>query len=149
KNKKILNNNAFISHDKQGKEVIVMGAGVAFGLKSGQHMELTGRYKIFSNADSTINERLKGIVSEIPEEYMKITERIVYILETELDKKVDDVIYISITEHIHGAVERFKKDIQVANRRLIDIKRLFSDDFDTGVMALDDIERQFGIRFDE
>ena len=146
---KILNNNAFISHDKQGKEVIVMGAGVAFGLKSGQHMELTGRYKIFSNADSTINERLKAIVSEIPEEYMKITERIVYILETQFDKKVDDVIYISLTEHIHGAVERFKKDIQVTNPMLMDIKRLFRDEFDTGVMALDDIERQFGIKFDE
>src|SRR5699024_1201821 len=45
--------------------------------------------------------------------------------------------------------ERFKKDIQVTNPMLIDIKRLFRDEFDTGVMALDDIERQFGIKFDE
>lgn len=146
---KILNNNAFISRDEQGKEVIVMGAGVAFGKKNGQQVELTGRYKIFSDADSMINERLKTIVSEIPEIYMKITERIVYILETQFDKKVDDVIYISLTEHIHGAVERLKKNIQVTNPMLMDIKRLFKDEFEVGLIALDDIEQQFGIRFDE
>src|SRR5699024_12380956 len=137
------------SQFKQRTEVSVMSVGVAFCQKCVQHMVLTGLYKIFSNADSTINERLKAIVSEIPEEYMKITEWIVYILETQFDKKVDDVIYTSLTEHIHGAVERFKKDIQVTNPMLMDIKRLFRDEFDTGVMALDDIERQFGIKFDE
>ncbi|GAA0333645.1 PRD domain-containing protein [Oceanobacillus oncorhynchi subsp. oncorhynchi] len=145
---KILNNNAFISHDEHGKEVIVMGVGLAFGKKNGEQIELTGRYKIFSN-DSMINERLKAIVSEIPEEYMKITERIVYILEKQFDKTVDDVIYISLTEHIHGAVERLKKDIQVTNPMLMDIKRLFKDEFETGLIALDDIERQFGMKFDE
>lgn len=146
---KILNNNAFISYDEQSKEVIVMGTGVAFGKKNGQHVELIGRYKIFSNEDSMMNERLKAIVSEIPEEYMKITERIVYILESQFDKKVDDVVYVSLTEHIHGAVERLKKGVQLTNPLLIDIKRLFRDEFEAGLMALDDIQQQFDVTFGE
>src|SRR5699024_11903131 len=49
----------------------------------------------------------------------------------------------------NDVVEKFKKDIQVTNPMLIYIKILFRDEFDTCVMSLDDIERQFGIKFDE
>ena len=39
---KVLNNNAFISLDEQGEEIIVMGKGIAFGKKGNQHIDLTG-----------------------------------------------------------------------------------------------------------
>ncbi|WEG73060.1 BglG family transcription antiterminator LicT [Vagococcus intermedius] len=146
---KILNNNAFISYDSHGKEVIVMGNGIAFGQKVGKEVTPTGRYKIFSNTDSETNERLKAIVAEIPEEYMKITERIIFILEKQYDKKINDVVYISLTEHIHGAVERHKKGIEVTNPMLMDIKRLFKDEYEIGLSAIEDIENEFGIPFGE
>ena len=146
---KILNNNAFISIDKSGEEVIVMGKGVAFGKKQGNEVELSGGYKIFSNSDQELNQRLKNIVSDIPEEYMKITEQVVFMLEKEYDKKVNDIIYVSLTEHIHGAVERFKKGIQIKNPLLIDIKRLFRDEYEVSKQALEAIQEEFGIEFEE
>lgn len=146
---KILNNNAFISIDKNGEEVIVTGKGIAFGKKQGNEVELSGGYKIFSNSDQELNKRLKNIVSDIPEEYMKITEQVVFMLEKEYDKKVNDIIYVSLTEHIHGAVERFKKGIQIKNPLLIDIKRLFRDEYEVGKQALEAIQEEFGIEFEE
>lgn len=38
---KILNNNAFISIDKSGEEIVVMGRGIAFGKKQGNEVELS------------------------------------------------------------------------------------------------------------
>lgn len=146
---KILNNNAFISIDKSGEEIVVMGRGIAFGKKQGNEVELSGGYKIFSNSDKELNQRLKNIVSDIPEEYMKITEQVVCVLEKEYDKKVNDIIYVSLTEHIHGAVERFKKGIQIKNPLLIDIKRLFRDEYEVSKQALEAIKEEFGIEFEE
>ena len=146
---KILNNNAFISIDKSGEEIVVMGRGIAFGKKQGNEVEISGGYKIFSNSDKELNQRLKNIVSDIPEEYMKITEQVVCMLEKEYDKKVNDIIYVSLTEHIHGAVERFKKGIQIKNPLLIDIKRLFRDEYEVSKQALEAIKEEFGIEFEE
>ena len=146
---KILNNNAFISIDKSGEEIVVMGRGIAFGKKQGNEVELSGGYKIFSNSDKELNQRPKNIVSDIPEEYMKITEQVVCMLEKEYDKKVNDIIYVSLTEHIHGAVERFKKGIQIKNPLLIDIKRLFRDEYEVSKQALEAIKEEFGIEFEE
>ena len=146
---KILNNNAFISIDKSGEEIVVMGRGIAFGKKQGNEVELSGGYKIFSNSDKELNQRLKNIVSDIPEEYMKITEQVVCMLEKGYDKKVNDIIYVSLTEHIHGAVERFKKGIQIKNPLLVDIKRLFRDKYEVSKQALEAIKEEFGIEFEE
>lgn len=146
---KILNNNAFISIDKSGEEIVVMGRGIAFGKKQGNEVELSRGYKIFSNSDKELNQRLKNIVSDIPEEYMKITEQVVCVLEKEYYKKVNDIIYVSLTEHIHGAVERFKKGIQIKNPLLIDIKRLFRDEYEVSKQALEAIKEEFGIEFEE
>ena len=146
---KILNNNAFISFDENGAEVIVMGKGIAFGKKTGQDAELVKGYKIFSNSDKGLNQRFKKIISDIPEEYMKITEQVVIVLEKEYDKKINDVIYVSLTEHIHGAIERYKQGIQLKNPMLMDIKRLFRDEYEVSKQALDSIEEQFAISFDE
>lgn len=146
---KILNNNAFISIDKNGEEIIVVGKGIAFGKKQGNEVELSGGYKIFSNSDKELNQRFKNIISDISEEYMKITEQVVFTLEKEYDKKVNDIIYVSLTEHIHGAVERFKKGIQIKNPLLIDIKRLFRDEYEVSKQALKAIKEEFGIEFEE
>lgn len=146
---KVLNNNAFISMDENGQEIIIMGKGIAFGKKQGQDVELVSGYKIFSNSDLELNQRFKKIVSDIPEEYMKITEQVVLILEKEYDKKVNDIIYVTLTEHIHGAVERFKKGIQIKNPLLLDIKRLFKDEYEVSKQTLEVIKEEFGISFDE
>ncbi|MBS3197603.1 CAT RNA binding domain-containing protein [Turicibacter bilis] len=42
---KVLNNNAFISLDENGDEIIVMGKGIAFGKKGNQKVDLTSLHQ--------------------------------------------------------------------------------------------------------
>lgn len=66
-----------------------------------------------SNKDKNLNEKLISIVSEIPEEYLAITTKVVSLFEKQYNKKLNDIIYVSLTEHIHGAIERYKNGIQI------------------------------------
>ncbi|MCI0130913.1 MULTISPECIES: BglG family transcription antiterminator LicT [unclassified Vagococcus] len=146
---KILNNNAFISQDDTGNEVVVMGVGIAFGKKNGQIVEPSNRYKIFSNINSKIIDRFKNVFSDMPEDYLEITERLIFVMEKEYGKKIDDIIYVSLTEHLHGAVERINKGIKVANPLLMDIKRLFKDEFEVGMLGVKEVNQRFEVAFSE
>ena len=138
---KVLNNNAFISLDENGEEIVVMGRGIAFGKKGNQEVDLSGfKYKIFSNKDKNLNEKLISIVSEIPEEYLVITTKVVSLFEKQYNKKLNDIIYVSLTEHIHGAIERYKNGIQVKNPLILEIKRLFTDEYAIGKRTLEIIK---------
>ena len=81
---KVLNNNAFISLDENGEEIIVMGKGIAFGKKGNQQVDLTNlNYKIFSCKNKNINNKLISIVSDLPQEYILLTRKIISTFEKE------------------------------------------------------------------
>lgn len=147
---KVLNNNAFISLDENGEEIIVMGKGIAFGKKGNQQVDLTNlNYKIFSCKNKNINNKLISIVSDLPQEYILLTRKIISTFEKEYNKKLNEIIYVSLTEHIHGAIERYQQGIQVKNPLLMEIKRLFADEYEIGRRALEMIHQDFGVLFEE
>lgn len=147
---KVLNNNAFISLDENGDEVIVMGKGIAFGKKGNQKVDLTNlNYKIFSCKNKNINNKLISIVSDLSQEYILLTRKIISTFEKEYNKKLNEIIYVSLTEHIHGAIERYHQGIQVKNPLLMEIKRLFADEYEIGRRALEMIHQDFGVLFEE
>ncbi|MEE0427311.1 MAG: PRD domain-containing protein [Turicibacter sp.] len=147
---KVLNNNAFISLDENGEEIIVMGKGIAFGKKGNQKVDLTNlNYKIFSCKNKNINNKLISIVSDLSQEYILLTRKIISTFEKEYNKKLNEIIYVSLTEHIHGAIERYHQGIQVKNPLLMEIKRLFADEYEIGRRALEMIHQDFGVLFEE
>ncbi|MBS3201354.1 BglG family transcription antiterminator LicT [Turicibacter bilis] len=147
---KVLNNNAFISLDENGDEIIVMGKGIAFGKKGNQKVDLTNlNYKIFSCKNKNINNKLISIVSDLSQEYILLTRKIILTFEKEYNKKLNEIIYVSLTEHIHGAIERYHQGIQVKNPLLMEIKRLFADEYEIGRRALEMIHQDFGVLFEE
>lgn len=144
---KILNNNAFISKDENDKEIIVMGKGVAFQKKSNEIVEIGEDVKIFSSNENQINEKLKSVILDIPEDYLEITKEIVELLKAKYNKELHDIIYVSLTEHIHGAVERYKNGIEIENPLLNEIKHLYKDEYEVSLEALNIIDKKFGIKF--
>ena len=89
---KILNKQCLYFYWQKWRRNSSYGKRNCLGKKQGNEVELSRGYKIFSNSDKELNQRLKNIVSDIPEEYMEITEQVVCMLEKEYDKKVNDII---------------------------------------------------------
>ena len=145
---KILNNNAFIS-EVNGEEIIVMGKGVAFQKKINDEIMLDENMKIFSNSKSQMNEKMKNVILNIPESYLEITDIIVEMLKKDYNKELHDIIYVSLTEHIHSAVERLKNGIEIKNPLLNEIKSLYRDEYNIAVKGLDVIKEKLGVKFNK
>lgn len=60
-------------------------------------------------------------------EYMTITDRIIKYTEAKFQKAINDIVYLSITDHIYNSALRFKAGVVLKNGLLWDIKRLYKE----------------------
>jgi len=143
---KILNNNFAIVKENDDKEKIIMGKGVCFGKKVGDKVEDHEVDKIFYLQDKIQVARLEELVMKLPLEQIRLAERIINEARLELGKKISDVIYISLADHISFSIKRFKEGFNIRNSLLWDIQRFYPEEYKFGLKALDLIEEEFAIR---
>ena len=60
--KRIYNNNVVVSNDMSGKEIIIIGRGIAFQKKVGEEIGQVKVEKIFSANDESIENNLKRLL---------------------------------------------------------------------------------------
>lgn len=143
---KILNNNVVITTDENNKEIVVMGRGIAFKKRIGDHIPKEVVDKVFKLSDPNMSDNFKELIADIPLEYMKLSDKIILKSKEKLGKKLNDSIYITLTDHMYTAIERTKEGIKVKNALLWDIKRFYKEEFAIGLEALDYIEEKFKVR---
>jgi len=80
---------------------------------------------------------------------MRLSGEIIDYAEQKLGKKLNEGIYISLSDHMYTAIQRIKEGLEVKNALLWEIKRFYKDEFAIGLKALDIIERETGIRLPE
>ncbi|MBM7587270.1 beta-glucoside operon transcriptional antiterminator [Bacillus pakistanensis] len=141
---KVLNNNVIVSiKDKQ--EVIVMGRGIAFNKRAGEDINEEQIEKIFTLEDEEIIKKFKTLIADIPIEYMELSEKIINYAIIQLGKKLNDSIYISLTDHLHFAIDRYKNNLPIKNGLLWETKHLYKEEFEIGIEALNMICDQFNV----
>lgn len=143
---KILNNNVIVSVDENNNEVIAMGKGIAFKKKCGEEIpnEIIDKIYILSSKD--MSNKFQELLADIPLEHMKLSDEIIDYAKITLGKKLNDSIYISLTDHVYTAINRFSEGVLVKNALLWEVKRFYKDEFKLGMKALDMIENKFGVR---
>ncbi len=145
--KKILNNNAVIANNEKKEEVVVTGRGLAFQKQVGDRLDESKMERVFTLADREISNKLKSLLSEIPIEYVNVSESIIHMAREELAISLNDSIYLTLTDHIHFAVERMKKDIFIDNPMVWEVQRFYKDEYAVGLKALKLIEEELGVIF--
>lgn len=146
---KIFNNNVVVALNDKGQEIVVMGRGLGFQKRSGDLIEQDKIEKVFTLSNKDMSDKFQQLVAEIPMEFMVISEQIINYAKVKLGKKLNDSIYISLTDHIHSAVERHRNGIELKNALLWDTKRLYKDEFAVGKEALKMIRDKFDIELPE
>ncbi|MBC2579199.1 BglG family transcription antiterminator LicT [Clostridium sp. DJ247] len=147
--KKILNNNVVVVMDENDNEIIVMGKGLAFQKKSGDEIDETRINKVFTIINADISKQFQELIASIPVKYMRVTSEIIDYAKKQLGRKLSDSIYVSLTDHIYSAIERFMSGITLKNRLLWDIKRLYTKEYAIGMTALDIIYKEFNVKLPE
>jgi beta-glucoside operon transcriptional antiterminator len=141
---KVLNNNAVIS-TKNKQEIIIIGRGISFNKRVGDDINEQLIDKIFTLENEDIMKKFKILIANMPLEYMEISEKIIAYAKMKLGKKLNDSIYIHLTDHIHFAIERYKSNLPIKNGLLWEIRQLYKDEYEIGLEALNMICEQFGV----
>ena len=146
---KVLNNNVVTIINENGEEAVVMGRGLAFQKKKGDEIDESKIEKIFVLENKSINEKLLTLVNDIPAKYLEIAEDIIKYAENKLSTKLNENIYLTLTDHISFAISRAEKNLEIKNAMLWDIKRLHKDEFDVGIHALRVIKENLNVELPE
>ncbi|MEG0297406.1 MAG: PRD domain-containing protein [Clostridium sp.] len=147
--KQMLNNNVVISENENGQEVVVMGRGLAFGTKKGDVIPADKIEKIFTDGQDYHSEHFVKLISEIDLENFEFIECLINYVKTNLGKKLNNSIYITLTDHINTLLERASLNAYVKNTMLWDIKRLYKEEFQLSKEIVYKINDKLGSKFDD
>lgn len=143
--KKVLNNNAVTVINEHNQEIVVMGLGLAFKKRAGDELEEEKVERIFILENKEVSEKLKNLISEIPTKYVEVCEEIINYAEEKLDKKLNENIYLTLTDHISFAISRYKQGLELKNPMVWEIKRFYKQEYAIGLKALDIIKKELQV----
>lgn len=143
---RILNNNVVITLDENDEETIVMGKGIGYQKSKGDTIDEEKVNKVFKISNREVSDKFQELFNKIPIEHMKLSGEIIEFAESKLNKKLNEGIYISLSDHTYTAIKRIKNNITVKNALLWEIKRFYKKEFEIGLKALELIEEKTHVR---
>lgn len=147
--KKLLNNNAAVVVDEFGNEKVVTGKGIIYQKKVGEEVEKDRIEKIFCLSTDALNMKFQEILCNLPLEQINMIEEIVNEIQLSLGRRISDVIYVSLADHIHFSLANFENGITVKNGLMFDIMRFYQDEYKLGCRGLEIIKARTGIKLPE
>lgn len=143
---KIINNNIVGAYDADGKEIVVMGRGLGFKMKKGQTIPEEKIEKIFRMDNQKSFDEFESLVTDIPIEHIQVSSDIITYAMENLGKKINQNIYIALTDHISFAIERYKKGLDFSNPLLWDVKRFYPNEYKIGEYGVKLINSRMGVK---
>lgn len=146
----VINNNIVIILDQNNQEIILMDRGLGFKQRSGNIIDENLIEKRFSLSSSDKEDfSVSQLLINISLEDIKVANKILNYAEEIFNTNVSDSKIISLSDHIHSALERYNSGIELKNNLLWDIKRFYPKEFTVGKEALIIIKQQFGVQLPE
>lgn len=122
---RILNNNIVSAIDEDAQELLILGKGLGFNSKVGDPINESKIEKVFELKDDTM-DKFKMIVNEIPIQFLEVTDDIVKLFKMKTTKDISDVIYISLSDHLYFATQRFARKRGYRKSALVGSETLLS-----------------------
>ncbi|MBD9156964.1 MAG: PRD domain-containing protein, partial [Lachnospiraceae bacterium] len=122
---KILNNNAIVSRDADGQEVIIVGTGIGFHTRIGNKIspEKVSKQYILQGRENY--RRFEALLKEIPFDCIEISEKIIEKAKQELKRDLNSNLIIALADHINFAVSQLKAGNRTPNLMLDEIQRFY------------------------
>lgn len=144
---KILNNNLVLSRNENNEEIIVKGLGIGFHAKRGDKIDETLVEKIFYPENHQNSVQIQQYLLSIPEEYLDFVQKFVdRVKEEEPSLHLNNSIYLSLSDHLMGTVNRFRDGISLKNVLLLDIQQLYKKEYEYGLKMINEINKTFQVQ---
>lgn len=144
----ILNNSSVIVSSEEG-ELIVLGKGIAFGKKIGETIDEGKVERKYLSKSIISTNKFQTLIDKIPLEDFELSFDIIDRIKSAVSYQVDDVIYLSLTDHISFAIQRTKKGIIVPNAVLNEIQMFYPFEFTLGEWAVEYIFDEINVELSD
>lgn len=142
---KIISNNAVMCKDDNDIELIAIGSGLGFGVKVDSVIDESKVEKLYKLSSDSTN-KFERLVNNIPYQHITIANTIIEYAKANLDRDLNENIYITLTDHINFAIERNKQGIEFDNALLWEIKNYYKKEYEIGIKGLELIEENLGVK---
>lgn len=147
---RILTNNALVVLDEKKREKIVCGKGIGFKKRVGDELDPALVEKTYAPAhDGKAAAQLEKLLTELPLEYVEISDRIVQMARITLNQKLGDSLVISLADHLYYTLQRFREGTPIVNGLTWEVKQFYEKEFEVALLAVDMVEEAFGVRLPE
>lgn len=144
----VINNNVVSSADEDGNELVIMGRGVGYQKRTGDEIDSVKIGKIFQLSRENTNQFML-LAKEVPYEHIRLAEKIIRYAQDCLQTKLNQNIYITLTDHLNYALERKKQGIVFQNDLLWEIRQYYRNEYEIGMAALSMIYDELGVMLNE
>lgn len=146
---KVINNNVVCACSDDNKEIVLMGKGIGFNAKEGSLVDNKKVDKIFKIDSKTTIDKLKSLLEKLPMEHVKVSYEIISYAKRTLGKRLNQNIYITLTDHINFAVHRYQNGMKFTNPLLWEVKKFYRSEYLIGEYAVELIKEKLGIEMGE
>lgn len=146
---KTFNNNICLVEDAKHQEMILMGKGIAFGLKKDDEVDPNKIDKKFVFDIKELNDKFNALFDQVPVKYIELSSNIIDYATKALNIIFDNSIYLALSDHISYAIERYQNGEVLKNALLFDIKKFYPNEFKVALKALDMIAYETDIKMSE
>lgn len=147
--KKIFNNNVILTENEAGREVIATGKGIAFNRRVGCVVPDSEIERIYTLSSSDMLNKFKELVASLSFDYLQVSNEIIDCAQKILGCKLNESIYVALTDHIHMAVHRARNGITINNMLLLEIKKFYEQEYSIGLKAVEIMNRRFNVELNE
>ncbi len=144
--KTILNNNAVIAINEKEQDIVVTGLGIAFRKKAGDVIESEKVERIFRVDSNDGDERIRALLTEIPKEYVEVSDLILSYASEKFGKKLSENTVVTLADHLYFSVDRVKTGLNIKNPLIWEVKQYYVDEYKVGQHSLDIIEEKLNVR---
>ena len=143
---KVIDNNIVSTCDEDGREIVVMGRGIGFKAREGSVIDQEKIEKVFRLDSQNTMDRFKEMLVNLPMEHVQISAEIISYAKSVLNRPINPNVYITLTDHINFALERFKQKMMFSNPLIREVKAFYNEEYLIGEYAIAMIERDLGVK---
>lgn len=132
---KVLNSSVVLVTDDAGVEAVLLGRGLGYGRKAGESVDEDAVDRVFVSRGPDAGV-LADLLQQIPGWYLELTHEIVALAQQRLPHDLDQHIYLTLTDHLHFAVQRARDGLLIRNRLAWEMKSFYPQEYALAEEAL-------------
>lgn len=127
---KVLNNNVVISIDESGRERVLMGRGLAFGIKPNDAIDPAKVEKTFILEQGAEGDRERQLLTDVPYAVVEAVTRAVDEAERMLGRHLGRRLGIGVLDHIQFVLERLDQGLRIPTTAMPELRVLHPHEFE-------------------